>query len=267
MLRFLLLVSSIIVKAVSSTATQGLLYLQLDEEAYRECDMQAIEVVEDLAQYYCQNVASNDTSIPHYDTRRAMEQLIYLGEYAYRGYNFLDKETLPTPALLEPKEAMLMMRACLLQTAATKFINERVDPRQGIYGGDCAEEMMQQEFDDPLEEAERLLRPMDVSGIVALPKRHRCMERVISSFTREWVMKGAKEKEPESGITFMDKLKGQCYFYGMEEMNKLPAGMEWPIVWNKIKTWKKGTLKGWTLNPTYDGGLPHVRYLYVGKDW
>lgn len=263
MLRLLLFVLIPPIIEAASSEAQGPVYLQLTEEAYRECDRQAIELVEGLAQYHCRQVLGHDYSNVDYDPDKVMNRLLYLGKYAYRGYNFLEDEALPMPADLQPQEAMLMMRACLLQTAAVKFSKKRVNSELIVDKNECVEEVMQKEFDAPLEVAEQLLRPMNVSAMLSLSKRHRCMEKVLSSFAREWVVREASEGAPDSGIKFLDRMKGHGLYCSMINMNDLKKGVEWPTLWIKLKSWKKGTIKGWELIRYYESDLPYVTIYYV----
>lgn len=263
MLQLFLLILPVIIEAASSVA-QPPVYLQLTEEAYIECDEQAIELVEELAQYHCRDVLDNDSSATKYNTEGAMQKLLYLGKYAYRDYNFLDDDTLAKPALLQPKEALLMMRACLLQSAAAKFLNSKVDSKGIVNSNDCVEEVMQQEFDDPLDEAEKVFRTMDKNTMLSLPdKREHCMDQVLSSFAREWVMATAIKKTPDSGIGPIEWLKGTRHYYTMVNMSESEKGVEWPTLWIKLKTWKEGVIKGWLVWPSYDSPMPFVEIHYV----
>ena len=207
MLGLLLLVLPIIIDAAKSSPAAPLpVYLQLTEEAYRECDEQAIELVEGLAEYYCRDTSGeNPISTSPHGAKNAMNRLFYLGRYAYRDYDFINGELPLKPAQLNPKEAMLMMRACLLQTSAKKFINGKPDPQQIDDEDGCVEGMMRREFDEPWEEAEGMLRPLNVVAMLAMPKRNYCLQQVFESFSR-----GARHDEGEEGCSGWGKLSMEC---------------------------------------------------------
>lgn len=197
-----------------------------------------------------------------------MNRLFYLGKYAYRNYNFIDGDTPLKPAQMNPNEAMLMLRACLLQTSAAKFINAKLDPQQVVDKEECVEEVMQREFDEPWEEAERILRPLNIGAMLALPKRNWCLAQVFESFCRESVMARAIKGDPDVGNHIWNALKRESYFFTMinlEDPEDVEQGVEWSSLFMKLHNWKEGTLKGWAVH-SHGYKLPIVQVYFLLKD-
>lgn len=211
----------------------------------RACRTQALELAERLAAYHCRHLTQVKPLITHPDLEGNVDTMLDWTGCAYEEYDFVHGG-IPRPLALFPTTARGMMVSCLLQHSTVNFI------RDTPYEGDiqdpsrCPEEVLDIHIYDPLNYSRDVLDNLNIDAMLLMLYRPPCLDMVMSGFAREYVEKVVLSGQPDPpGI--VEQIQGIRLKNLKFEMQNMPNGVEWPTLWSYLKGWKKGVLKGWTL--------------------
>ena len=210
------------------------------------CVNELFSLIERLASFYCRPRFITGGMPEWYDLSMNPTQTIthvqWLSDCAYGKYDYLN-QTLPAPLEIRPGEPERMMAACLAQQAALRFLGKAPEGPEALSVSECPAVAFDVRIQKPYEESVELLRNTDILGMLGRKNRHPCLEAVMSAFAREHLVRLALTQPPKKPSGFGQKLVTKEY-----DLNEMPEGLEWPLMFYTLKNWTFGELKGFTIN-------------------
>lgn len=211
----------------------------------KQCRKLALALSETFAGHHCRNLIAPTTSLQHEEIDMNIEDMIDMTGCAYGDYDFVHGG-IPRPESLRPTTTMRMMIACLLQQSSVNFLHETVYKGDVKSPKNCVDEVLDNNIYNPLNYSREVVELIDVEAMLKMSYRPPCLEMVMSAFAREYVDK-VQLKDPPEHPGVLQQWKGVRLMSERFDLEEEPAGVEWATLWIKLKTWKEGELKGWTL--------------------